>query len=355
MRYREESDTMGTVLVPEDAYYGAETQRAVENFAISGLVFHSSFYSALGMIKKYAAKVNMELGLLEPELGRAIMTAAEEVQCGKLHNQFVVDVFQTGSGTSTNMNANEVIASRANEIITGKPRAKSPVHPNDHVNRGQSSNDVIPTAIHIAALVEIRQRLLPAMGELALSLKIKAEEFADVRKIGRTHVQDAVPISLGNEFSGYERQVELGIARVKALENSLSELALGGTAVGSGLNAHPEFAAAGHPVDFRGDRLPIQRGCQSFRSPGCSGRGSRGQWRSQDICCEPHQDRKRYQVACFGAPLWPRRDKHPRTTARLFDHAGKSQPGDSGDRNPGCCTGDRKRRCDNLWRTRRRS
>jgi fumarate hydratase, class II len=243
MGYREEFDSMGKVLVPKDAYYGAETQRAVENFAISGLVFPSSFYSALGMIKKYAAKVNMDLGLLEPELGLAIMTAAEEVRSGKLNDQFVVDVFQTGSGTSTNMNTNEVIASRANEIITGKLQAKSPVHPNDHVNRGQSSNDVVPTTIHIAALVEIRHRLMPAMRKLALSLKTKAEEFADVRKIGRTHVQDAVPMTLGNEFSGYARQVELGIARAKAVESSLSELALGGTAVGSGLNAHPDFAA----------------------------------------------------------------------------------------------------------------
>lgn len=243
MRYREESDTMGTVLVPRDAYYGAETQRAVDNFAISGLVFHSSFYSALGMIKKHAAKINMDLGLLEPELGRAIMKAAEEVRNGRFDDQFVVDVFQTGSGTSTNMNANEVIAARANEIITGTPHAKSPVHPNDHVNRGQSSNDVIPTTIHIAALMEIRHRLFPAMERLTLSLKKKAEEFADVRKIGRTHVQDAVPMTLGNEFSGYARQAELSIARVKAVESSLSELALGGTAVGSGLNAHPDFAS----------------------------------------------------------------------------------------------------------------
>ncbi len=242
MKYREEFDTMGPVLVPEAAYYGAETQRAVENFAISGLVFHSSFYRALSMIKKHAAKVNMDLGLLKPELARAIITAAEDVQSGKFDDEFVVDVFQTGSGTSTNMNANEVIASRANEILTGQPKAKSPIHPNDHVNLGQSSNDVIPTTIHVAALFEIRDHLLPAMVKLAESLKKKAKEFANTRKIGRTHVQDAVPMTLGNEFSGYARQVELGIARIKAVENSLSELALGGTAVGNGLNAHPNFA-----------------------------------------------------------------------------------------------------------------
>ncbi len=243
MKYREESDTMGPVQVPEDAYYGAQTQRAVENFDVSGLVFHPSFFRALGMVKKYAAKANMELGLLEPEIAQAVISAADEVQTGKFDDQFVLDVFQTGSGTSTNMNANEVIARRANEILTGKPDSKSPIHPNDHVNKGQSSNDVIPTTIHIAALTEIRYRLVPAMEKLAASLGKKTEEFKNVAKIGRTHLQDAVPITLGDEFGGYARQAELGIARIKAAQESLSELALGGTAVGNGLNTHPEFAA----------------------------------------------------------------------------------------------------------------
>lgn len=242
MKYRQESDTMGPVQVPEDAYYGAQTQRAADNFAISGLVFPSSFISALGLIKKCAAQVNTELGLLEPELARAIGEAAKEVVDGKLDDQFVVDVYQTGSGTSTNMNTNEVIAGRANEILTGKRGGKSPVHPNDHVNKGQSSNDVIPTAIHVAALRAIRGGLLPALEKLRDALSAKATEFKDIRKIGRTHLQDAVPMTLGNEFSGFARQVELGIARIKNAEGSLSELALGGTAVGSGLNTHPEFA-----------------------------------------------------------------------------------------------------------------
>jgi fumarate hydratase class II len=243
MNYREEADTMGTVLVPEDAYYGAQTQRAVDNFSLSGLTLPRSFIQALGMIKKHAAAVNLALGLLDKDLTDPIMTAAKEVIEGELDDQFVVDVFQTGSGTSTNMNANEVIAGRANEIVNGVKGAKSPVHPNDHVNKGQSSNDVIPTAIHVAALLEIKERLLPALEKLQHSLANKATEFADVRKIGRTHLQDAVPMNLGQEFGGYARQVELGIERMKCTESRLAELALGGTAVGTGLNAHPEFAA----------------------------------------------------------------------------------------------------------------
>jgi fumarate hydratase class II len=242
MKSRKERDTMGSVLVPKEAYYGAQTQRAVENFAISGLTLPSPFIRALGMIKKHAARVNLELQLLDAEPAEAIIRAAEEVALGKLDDQFVIDVFQTGSGTSTNMNANEVIAGRANEILTGKKGGKSPVHPNDHVNLGQSSNDVIPSAIRIAALVSIRDRLIPAMQKLHESLEGKAKEFAHVRKIGRTHLQDAVPMSLGQEFSGYGRQAEWSIRRIHGTEEVLSELTLGGTAVGTGLNTHPDFA-----------------------------------------------------------------------------------------------------------------
>jgi len=243
MKSRKEEDALGTVSVPESVYYGAQTQRAVENFPVSGLNFPSSFFSALGLIKKCSALVNQELGLLDATLAKAIVMAAQEVVDGKLDDQFVIDVFQTGSGTSTNMNANEVIAGRANEILTGKRGGKSPVHPNDHVNMGQSSNDVIPSTIHIAARVEIRRSLIPSLERLSDSLKGKAKAFADVIKIGRTHLQDAVPISLGQEFGGYARQVDLGIRRLESIEGSLAELALGGTAVGTGLNTHPEFAA----------------------------------------------------------------------------------------------------------------
>ena len=242
MKSRKEIDSMGTVMVPKEAYYGAQTQRAVENFDISGLRFPSSFIRALGMIKKHAARVNHELQLINAELADAIIQAAEEVTSGKLDDQFVIDVFQTGSGTSTNMNVNEVIAGRANEILAGKKGGKNPVHPNDHVNMGQSSNDVIPSALHIAALTTIRDRLIPAMLKLHKSLEGKSKEFAQVRKIGRTHLQDAVPMSLGQEFSGHARQVEWGMGRIQGTEEALSELALGGTAVGTGLNTHPDFA-----------------------------------------------------------------------------------------------------------------
>jgi len=243
MNYREEQDTMGKVFVPKEAYYGPQTQRAVENFPISGLRFPSPFIKALGMIKKHAARVNRDLGLLDPKLTETIIRASEEVIDGKFNDQFVVDVFQTGSGTSTNMNANEVIAARANEILTGKRGGKSPVHPNDHLNLGQSSNDVIPSAIHIAALTGIKNHLIPSITRLQKSLKEKAEEFRDIRKIARTHLQDAVPMSLGQEFGGYARQMKQGIDRIKAVEPALSELALGGTAVGTGLNTDPHFAS----------------------------------------------------------------------------------------------------------------
>jgi fumarate hydratase class II len=243
MRYRKEKDTMGTVLVPETAYYGPQTQRAVDNFPIGNLKLPASFIHALALIKKCAARVNLDLGLLDSKLADAIAAAAQEVIDGQLDDQFVVNVFQTGSGTSTNMNMNEVVACRANEILSGKKSGKSPVHPNDHVNLGQSSNDVIPSVIHIAALMSIREHLIPSFKLLRQSLAKKAKQFEKIHKIGRTHLQDAVPMLLGQEFSGYARQIELGIKRTAAAEERLCELALGGTAVGTGVNTHPEFAA----------------------------------------------------------------------------------------------------------------
>ncbi|MFH2219949.1 MAG: class II fumarate hydratase [Pseudomonadota bacterium] len=242
MKYRKEKDAFGEIDVPEDVYFGASTQRAVENFPISGLVFPLSFMYSLALIKRCAALANCELGLLDDRRSNAIVQAASEIIDGKFNDQFVVDVFQTGSGTSTNMNMNEVIASRANEIITGTRGGKTPVHPNDHVNLGQSSNDVIPSAIHISALTLIKTRLVPALIDLHKRLMERAKAFQDVEKIGRTHLQDAVPVSLGQEFSGYARQIELGVKRIESVENSLAELALGGTAVGTGLNTHPDFA-----------------------------------------------------------------------------------------------------------------
>ena len=239
---RIERDSMGAKAVPVNAYYGIQTLRAVENFPISRLRFPRSFIRALGLIKGAAAQVNLELGLLDKKIARAIQRAAQEVAAGKLDDEFVVDIFQTGSGTSTNMNANEVIANRAIEVLGGKMGSKSHVHPNDHVNLGQSSNDVIPTAIHLAALEGIERDLLPPLRTLEKALATKARQFDHVVKIGRTHLQDATPIRLGQEFSGYARQIRLGIVRLEDVRRSLGEVALGGTAVGTGLNAHPALA-----------------------------------------------------------------------------------------------------------------
>src|SRR5579864_3597198 len=238
---RVERDSMGEMQVPANAYYGASTQRAVLNFPISDLRFPRQFIRALGQIKQAAAQVNEGLGLLDPQIAEAIVRAAQEVIDGKLDGHFVLDIFQTGSGTSTNMNANEVIANRASELLGGS-RGSRKVHPNDHVNFGQSSNDVIPTAIHLSALVSIEYDLVPALQGLQQALEQKADEFMPVIKTGRTHLQDATPIRLGQEFLGYAGQVERGIARMRHAQSELAEVALGGTAVGTGVNTHPEFA-----------------------------------------------------------------------------------------------------------------
>jgi fumarate hydratase class II len=240
--YRIEKDSMGPVNVPKEAYYGAQTQRAVENFPVSGWRFGREFLYALGLIKYASAKVNVELGLMKKRIAKVIEQASREVMEGRWDEQFVVDVFQTGSGTSTNMNANEVIANRANEILRSNKGSYQPVHPNDHVNLGQSSNDVFPSAIHIASVILLQQKLLPALSDLHKALRDKRWEFHSILKIGRTHLQDATPIRLGQEFGGYARQVELGIQRIQNAMRSLSELPLGGTAVGTGINTHPLFA-----------------------------------------------------------------------------------------------------------------
>jgi fumarate hydratase class II len=238
---RIERDSMGEMEVPAAALYGAQTQRAVLNFPISNLRFPRSFIAAMGMIKKAAAQVNMELGELDERLGNAIIQAADEVIEGKLDDQFVLDIFQTGSGTSTNMNANEVIASRASQILGAELGSKE-VHPNDHVNMGQSSNDVIPTAMHIAARVSIENELIPAVERLRDALQAKAADFDDVIKSGRTHLMDATPVRLGQEFGGYASQLAHGIRRLLQASEDLAELALGGTAVGTGTNQLPEFS-----------------------------------------------------------------------------------------------------------------
>ncbi len=241
---RIEKDSMGEFEVPSDAYYGAQTARAVANFPVSGVRFSRPFIEALGAIKRAAAEVNVEMGLLDLETATGIYQAADEVIAGTLDDQFVVDIYQTGSGTSTNMNTNEVISNRAIEIMGGIIGSKSPVHPNDHVNKSQSSNDVIPTAIHVAAASALHRELLPALQGLHTALLDKAKLWDNIVKIGRTHLMDATPIRLGQEASGWARQVELAMARLSSLQPRLCELAIGGTAVGTGINSPMGFGAA---------------------------------------------------------------------------------------------------------------
>ena len=238
---RIEKDSMGSMTVPADALYGAQTARARDNFPISGIVFPRPFLRAIGMVKEHAAQVNRELGLIDERVALAVMDAAEEVTVGDLDDHFPVDIFQTGSGTSTNMNANEVIANRACQLLD-EPLGSRTVHPNDHVNYGQSSNDVIPTVMHLAAATEINEHLLPALNDLCKTLGKKAREFDDIVTIARTHLQDATPIRLGQIFGGYFRQISLVTGELERARDGLCELPLGGTAVGTGLNTHPEFA-----------------------------------------------------------------------------------------------------------------
>ena len=239
---RIERDSMGQMEVPVDALYGASTMRAVLNFPISDLRFPRTFIRALGLVKQSAARTNMSLGVLDESIGNAIVEAAQEVIEGRFDNHFVLDVFQTGSGTSTNTNANEVIANRASQIMGGDLGSRL-VHPNDHVNLGQSSNDVIPTTMHVAALIAINEDLIPGLEFLREELQKKADEFWPVIKTGRTHLQDATPVRLGQEFLGYAGQAENSIRRLRRAQDSLAEVALGGTAVGTGVNTHPEFSA----------------------------------------------------------------------------------------------------------------
>ncbi len=266
MSFRTESDSMGPVQVPADAYYGAQTQRAIENFPISGWRFSRCFIEAIGRTKQACARVNLDLKKLDEKVARAIVDAAQDVIDGKRDDDFVLDVFQTGSGTSTNMNANEVIANIANEKLGGKRGDKKPVHPNDHVNMGQSSNDVIPTATHVSALLALDRQLYPALQKLRASLEKKAREFDAVVKIGRTHLMDAVPLRLGQEFGGYAMQVQKGIEAVKRAAEGLHELALGGSAVGTGLTAHPEFGKRVAAVLAKETGLPLREARNHFEA-----------------------------------------------------------------------------------------
>jgi fumarate hydratase class II len=260
-----ERDSMGEMEVPADAYYGASTQRAVLNFPISGQPLPRRFIRALGMVKKAAAQTNLELGLLPRRKARAIAAAAQEVIDGKLDDQFPIDVYQTGSGTSTNTNANEVIANRATEILGGE-RGSKLVHPNDHVNLCQSSNDVIPTAIQLASGMAIKDEFIPALEKLRRALEAKSKEFWPVVKTGRTHLQDATPIRLGQEFKGYAGQIEESIRRAEAAIDELSRIPLGGTAVGTGLNSHPHYARMTAARLAKATGLPVRETSNHFHA-----------------------------------------------------------------------------------------
>jgi fumarate hydratase class II len=268
MGTRIETDSMGPIEVPDDVYYGAQTQRAIDNFPVSGQRFPRRFIEALGLVKWAAAQENGARGDLPREIADAIAAAADEVIAGKHDRDFALDVFQTGSGTSTNMNANEVIGNRAIELLGGVLGSKQPVHPNDHVNAGQSSNDVIPTATHIAALLGLRDDLVPALATLHRSLSVKADELADVAKTGRTHLMDAAPVTLGQEMAGYAAQIAHGIRRVQETFPELGELALGGTAVGTGLNAPPGYAAAIIARIARRTGLELREAANHFEAQG---------------------------------------------------------------------------------------
>jgi fumarate hydratase class II len=239
---RTETDSMGAIDVPADHYWGAQTERSLHHFAISSNTMPVEIVRAFGVLKRAAAEVNAELGLLPADKRDRIIEVADEIAAGRLDAEFPLRVWQTGSGTQSNMNVNEVIAGRANELATGTRGGKAPVHPNDDVNRSQSSNDTFPTALHMAAAIALTQRLLPSVRALRDALDAKAKAFDDIVKIGRTHLQDAVPLTLGQEFSGYVAQLDGDLARIEATLPGLYELALGGTAVGTGLNSHPEFA-----------------------------------------------------------------------------------------------------------------
>jgi len=264
-RTRIERDSMGEMQVPADAYYGASTQRAVLNFPISGDPLPRRFIRALGMVKRAAAQTNRELGLLPRRRARAIAAAAQEVIDGKLDDQFPIDIYQTGSGTSTNTNANEVIANRATEILGGE-RGSKLVHPNDHVNLGQSSNDVIPTAIQLASAMAIEDELIPALERLERALAAKSKEFWPVVKTGRTHLQDATPIRLGQEFRGYSGQMEESVRRARAAIEELARVPLGGTAVGTGINSHPQFARLAAARLTKASGIPVKEAPNHFHA-----------------------------------------------------------------------------------------
>ena len=341
-RMRTESDTMGAVQVPADRYWGAQTQRSLRNFRIGDERMPREVIHAYGVLKRAAAEVNMDRGVLDKKIGKAIVKAATEAMKGKLDDHFPLVVWQTGSGTQTNMNANETISNRAIELMGGEIGSKNPVHPNDHVNRSQSSNDTFPTAMHIAAVVRIETLLLPALRRLHDALDDRRRAFARVIKIGRTHTQDAVPLTLGQEFSGYVQQMKYGIDRAKQTLPRLSELAQGGTAVGTGLNAPKGFdkAFAARVSEITGFRFRTAR--NKFEALAANDAAVEASGRLERAGGLSDEDRQRHPLPRLRPALRPRRADPAGQRTGLVDHAGQGEPDPVRGADHGVLPGDRQ-------------
>ena len=323
---RTETDSMGAIEVPADRYWGAQTARSLHHFAIGDDRMPEPLIRAIGILKEASAQVNADLGKLSPEKSALIVAAAREVSDGKLDDHFPLRIWQTGSGTQTNMNANEVISNRAIEMAGGVMGSKAPVHPNDDVNMSQSSNDTFPTAMHIAAVEEITHRLLPAVRHLRDALAAKAEAYAAITKIGRTHLMDAVPLTLGQEFSGYVAQLDADLRRIESTLDDLYELAAGGTAVGTGLNTHPEFGdrVAAAIAELTG--LPFVTAPNKFAALAAHDALVSDQRGAADAGRLADQDRRRPALARIGPAQRPGRAQPARERARVVDHARQGQP-----------------------------
>ena len=347
---RIERDTMGAIAVPADRLWGAQTQRSLHHFHFPGETMPLEVVRAQVLVKKAAALTNMTLGVLDERKGKAIVKAADEGLSGGLDDHFPLVVWQTGSGTQTNMNVNEVLANRASEILGGERGERRLVHPNDDVNKGQSSNDTFPTAMHVAAVIALERELKPAVKKLRGTLARKAAAFAKIVKIGRTHLQDATPLTLGQEFSGYVSQLDHGLAHVDAAMPHLCELALGGTAVGTGLNAPPGFAEKVAAELARLTKLPFVTAPNKFEAlASCDAHGARA-WGAEDARCLPHEDRERRALARLGAAERHRRAHHPGERAGQLDHAGQGQSHAVRIHDDGLLPGARQRRRDQCRR-----